>query len=283
MFNVNFYEKRHRYSDLNNLISSIYWEQQRGNNCRIHSLNAFFGENKISDLDFEALCNEYDSFIFGLKSIQMDGFAECRSIISYIVDKYSNKYCQLIPINTNGVHNNNRNIWKYERFIDFFGKKNGINAYFEFNRDHVWLNKYIKGEWFKIDSLSGVTRINPLRRLSDNGYLLVFDSGVLFYEIEYLINLIKEYNKVNILAKNDNINSKNESEIEIAFNNLYHLLIRIKLEYDRDNASYNEKVSNLKSIFKILSVYINENRQKRIKNKKIKDLENELNNIINIF
>ena len=71
---------------------NIYWERQRGNNCRIHSLNAYFGENKISDELFKRCCEEYDKIIFGLESIQMDGFAECRSIISFIIDKFDKKY-----------------------------------------------------------------------------------------------------------------------------------------------------------------------------------------------
>ena len=64
----------------------IYWERQQGNNCRIHSLNAMFGHKFIDEFKFKAECSEYDKIIQGLNSIDMDGFAECRSIISYIVD-----------------------------------------------------------------------------------------------------------------------------------------------------------------------------------------------------
>ena len=31
----------------------MYWEKQRGNLCRLHSLNAFFGEKRISDEKFK--------------------------------------------------------------------------------------------------------------------------------------------------------------------------------------------------------------------------------------
>ena len=260
MSNVNF-----------NKSKNVYWERQRGNNCRIHSLNAYFGKNKISDEHFNKLCDEYDNLIFGLKSIEMDGFAECRSIISFIVDKYSNKYCQLVPINFRGVHNKNRQTWNYNRYIKFIGKENGINCYFEFNKDHVWFNKLIDGEWYKIDSLSGVNMINKINRFGENGYLLVFENNVLFYEIEFLLNLIKE--------KRD----KKEFEIEIALNNLYHLLERVNLSYSKNDITFNNKVSNLKTIYKILDEFINENRKRKINSSNVNNLKTQLNNVIYFF
>ncbi len=250
---------------------NIYWEQQRGNNCRIHSLNAYFGEGKISDAEFADLCSEYDGIIYGLESIKMDGFAECRSIISYIVDKYTNKYCQLVPINLRGVHKKNRKDWEYDRFIKFLGVNKGIISYFEFNKDHVWFNMEKGGEWYKIDSLSGVTKINKPKSFSDNGYLLIFDENMLFYEANYLIQLIK--NRHN----DDNFVS------EIAFYNLFHLLKRIKLDYVENDASFNLKISNLKTIYKILKEFVFENRKKRISFQTVKKLNKQLNNIINIF
>ena len=260
MSNVNF-----------NKSKNIYWERQRGDNCRIHSLNAYFGENKISDEHFNKLCDEYDNLIFGLKSIEMDGFAECRSIISFIVDKYSNKYCQLVPINLRGVHNKNRNSWDYNRYIKFIGEKKGINCYFEFNKDHVWFNKLVDGEWYKIDSLSGVNMINKLNKFGENGYLLVFEKDILFYEIEFLINLIK--------GKKDQDNF----EIEIALNNLYHLLSRVNLGYCENDIEFNNKISNLKTIFKILKEFILENRKKRMNFSVINNLKSQLNNVIYFF
>ena len=260
MLNVNF-----------NKSKNIYWERQRGNNCRIHSLNAFFGKNEISDENFKKLCDEYDNLIFGLKSIEMDGFAECRSIISFIVDKYTNKYCQLVPINFRGVHNKNRQTWNYNRFIKFIGEQNGIIGYFEFNKDHVWFNKLVEGEWFKIDSLSGVNMINKINRFGENGYLLVFEKNILFYEIEFLINLIKEKG------------GEEDFEIEIALNNLYHLLKRVNLSYCENDKEFNNKISNLKTIFKILKEFINENRKRKINLLKVNNLKLQLNNIIYFF
>tara|TARA_B100001057_G_C22634279_1_gene865619 strand:+ start:214 stop:978 length:765 start_codon:yes stop_codon:yes gene_type:complete len=254
------------------MTNNIYWERQRGNNCRIHSLNAFFGNAKISENEFQKLCKEYDSIISGLDSIKMDGFAECRSIISYIVDKFTRKYCHLVPINFRGVHKENRQTWNYERFIDFFGKEGGINSYFEFNKDHVWINKRIQNEWYKIDSLSGITHINKLKRFGENGYILVFDNNLNFLEIEFLIKLLKE--------KYDN---DLNFDYEIIFYNLYHLLKYIKFEYDVNDSEYNLKISNIKSLFKIIYNFVTENRKPRINKNLINKIINQIKSIIISF
>ena len=156
---------------------SIYWEKQQGNNCRIHSLNAFFGKQKITPEIFNYYCGEYDKLVQGLNSRDMDGFAECRSIVSYIIDTLTEKMCFLIPINLNGVSKKHREIWDFNRLISYFGVS--VSEYFEFNKDHIWANRYIDGEWYKIDSLSGVTSQNPLKNISDNGYLIVLTNKFL--------------------------------------------------------------------------------------------------------
>ena len=235
------------------MAHNIYWEPQKGNNCRIHSLNAFFGRQLITEPLFKKYCTEYDDIIWGLNSIQMDGFAECRSIVSYIVDKYTKKYCALIPINLRGIHNKHRQLWEYNRFIPFL-KKEFITAYFEFNKDHIWLNKYHNGKWYKIDSLSGITEINKPVRFNENGYLLVFEKTLLFYEIEYLINKI-----YNLTSINNHLET-----VEIATNNLYHLMTKIKFNFDIHDNNYNEKLSILKTIFKLSCQFIIENRKEKI-------------------
>lgn len=252
-------------------VNNIYWERQVGNNCRIHSLNAFFERNMIIEDNFINLCKEYDELVPGLESIKMDGFAESRSIISYIIDKFTNKYVQLIPINMRNIHHKNRQQWGYDRYIKYLGKEGGILNYFEFNKDHIWINRFINNEWYKIDSLSGITKINKQRSFGENGYLLVFEKSLIFLEIEYLINLMKS----NVLG----------DDIEIAFYSLFHLLKRIKLEYDAKDPDFNSKITSLRLLRKILNNYINLNRNDKVPNKKNKLKKNidELNNIIRII
>ena len=251
----------------------IYWERQRGNNCRIHSLNAFFGFNKISDNNFEENCNNYDKLIPGLKSINMDGFAECRSIVSFIVDKYTNKFVQLIPINLRNVHKKNRDFWQYDRFIEFLGDSNvGIKQFFEFNRDHIWFNRCIGNKWYKIDSLSGITQINKPRKFGENGYLLIFEEGLVIRETDFLINFI--HNKINEEA---------DVEIEIAIFNLFHLLKRLNFKYSEKNTIFNQRVSFLKTILSIVKNYVEENRKIRINKVKLDKYVLELKRCIISF
>ena len=165
---------------------NIYWEPQRGNNCRIHSINAFFGYKKITESDFNSFCKEYDKIIPGLKSINMDGFAEARCIISYILSKIDNSHTILIPINKYQNARSHINIDRYEKLV----KEKKIKSYFEFNPNHVWLNKYIdsKKMWFKIDSISGVNPIDPRINYNQNGIILVInEKTTLGNEIIYYI------------------------------------------------------------------------------------------------
>ena len=97
------------------------------------------------------------------------------------------------------------------------------------------------------------------------------EKNILFYEIEFLINLIKE--------KRD----EEDFEIEIALNNLYHLLKRVNLSYSKNDITFNNKVSNLKTIIKILKEFIDENRKRKINSSIVNNVKTQLNNIIYFF
>lgn len=261
----------------------IYCEKQVGNNCRIHSLNAFFGGQKIDRSLFDTHCEEYDKLIFGLNSRDMDGFAECRSIISFIIDVYTKKFCKLIPINFNGISSDNRQMWDYNRFIPSLGKS--IHEYFEFNKDHVWFNKFENGIWNKIDSMHGVTQINTLTQFGDNGYLLIFNNDDTKMEIDYLLDFIYRY----FIDKINNHPPKNtllfkiftdiDSELEVAIYNLYHLLSRETLEYQNDS-EINRIISKKRTVLKLTHIFIDTCRRKTINTKKIIKIANELKNIV---
>lgn len=209
----------------------MYYERQRGSMCRLHSLNAYFGFKKLDDSDFLDLCEEYDTIIKGLESKRMDGFAEGRCIINYIIDKIDNKYTLTIPIKS---YKNSRefiNLDYYKNIID----KN-INHFFEFNTNHVWLNKKKNNKWWKIDSISGINEINP--RIGKNGLILVFDSNKnLIDELDHYRNLIK----------------KNKEEKEIYWCNMYHC---IKCLYRNTvfKNTFNTKI--FKSIYFFLKYFI---------------------------
>ena len=258
----------------------IYWERQQGDNCRIHSLNAMFGKQNITIDLFKADCAEYDNLITGLTSINMDGFAECRSIISYIVDKYTKRFTLLIPINLNGVSANNRAFFNYKRYIPHLGS--GVTEYFEFNKGHIWFNKNINGTWYKIDSLSGVTASNKPSDFNNNGFLLVFDKNMIYIELEYIIEFIKN----NIVVKNkNNKNNKNniDDNCESLFYNLFHLIKLIKLEYDSNNSEFNKKISTLRQLFKTVTNFIKENRKLHLDPSNISRIRDEILELIILF
>lgn len=227
--------------------SNIYYEKQQGDLCRLHSINAYFGYKKLDQSDFFKYCSEYDELIKGLKTQGMDGFSEGRCIISYILDKLDSKYIFLIPINSyNGIRNH-IDINRYNKLIPT------LWCYFEFNKGHVWLNKKINGIWYKIDSISGVNRIDsPI--IKNNGYLLVIDGKHLYNEIFYTIKLI-------------DIHQQNE----LYYTNLYYSLKSIKLNTLAFNSKcnlneliqYNKKISLLSNIKEKLLEIVENNRSNK--------------------
>ena len=162
----------------------MYWERQKGNLCRLHSLNAFFGKQKISEQEFQKYCEEYDKIVPGLKTDNMDGFANGWCIINWILFLHG-FHSVLIPIEK----------YKNREFIDIDHYKKQLNSYnniCEFNEKHVWLNKKNKGQWFKIDSITGISQneVNFRR----NGFIIVFN-GIKAISIEldfYIKNILKE-------------------------------------------------------------------------------------------
>ena len=228
--------------------SNIYWERQQGDLCRLHSINAYFGYKKLDNNSFFKYCSEYDELIKGLKTHGMDGFSEGRCIISYILDKLDNKYIFLIPINSyNGI----RNHIDIDRYNKLFPT---LCCYFEFNKGHVWVNKKINGIWYKIDSISGVNRIDtPI--IKNNGYLLVINGKQLYNEIFYTIKLIHDTQLNN----------------ELYYTNLYYSLKSITLNTMAFNSKcnlktliqYNKKISLLSNIKEKLLDIVENNRNNK--------------------
>ena len=218
--------------------SNIYWERQRGDLCRLHSINAYFGFKKIDETEFFMYCAEYDEIIKGLKTVGMDGFSEGRCIISYILDKLDKHYLFLIPINSYDGIRNEIDIDRYTKLIKH------IDGFFEFNKGHVWFNKKINGNWYKIDSISGVNMINE-PSIRTNGILLIIDKKHLYNEIFYYLNLV----------------NSSDINIEVIFINLYYSLKNIELnKKSTTNEKYNKNIDVFISIKDLLSSYIENNR-----------------------
>jgi hypothetical protein len=232
---------------------TIYYEKQSGDLCRMHSINGYFGFQKIDKSQFLHYCNEYDNMINGLKTQSMDGFSEGRCIISYILEKTDYKYLFLIPLNSyNGIRCS-INIKHYNTIL------NNIKCFFEFNSSHVWTNKKINGQWYKIDSISGVNKIDE-PTIKNNGYLLVIGDKMLYYEINYLMNMI----------------IKDDDQFEIYGINLYYSLKITNLIHYFETEKYNIQLNILNIIKNKLSSYIKDNRDNKethnLKKSIIKDI-----------
>ena len=197
--------------------SHIFCEKQRGDMCRMHSINNYIGSPLIKETQFFDYCSKYDKLIKGLNSESMDGFAEGRSIVSFIMDKLFNKFLFLIPINS---YNNSRKHLDIKHYNELLKRS---RCFFEFNKTHIWINKKINDNYYKIDSISGINETN-IKCINNNGYLIVIDSNNLYDEINYLIKII-------------NTIKLNDDNIEIYFYNLFYSLNKIDLTIKTDDSS----------------------------------------------
>jgi len=245
---------------------NIYVERQNGDLCRLHSINAYFGYKKIDDKEFLKYCSEYDEVIKGLKTVSMDGFSEGRCIISYILDKLDKQYVYLIPINSYNGARSHIDIERYNKLIKL------VNGFFEFNKGHVWFNKKMNGNWYKIDSISGVNMIN-IPSIRKNGILLIIDGKHLYNEIFYYLNLVDKSNKSDTVDKSD-------SNIQIIFINLYYALKNIKLNNTKDE-KYNTCIENFRNIKKSLSDYVENDRLNKTNEKSIETIIRLIKSFIN--
>lgn len=237
--------------------NNIYCEKQRGDLCRLHSINNYFGYEKYKEKEFYEFCYNYDKLIPGLKSSKMDGFAEGRSIISYIMG-INNIFILLIPINIYSGSRTHIDIDRYNKFL------NNIDSCFEFNSSHIWINKKKGGVWYRIDSISGINTIdNPNFNNNSNGFFLVIENINLFIELEYYVNRIKKIQNL---------------DIEIYLYNLYFCLRHISVNISICNSiePTNILLINLRNTLKIyieLKRYLNKpNNIYKLKKNNIKIL-----------
>lgn len=219
----------------------MYYEKQRGNMCRLHSLNAYFGYKKLDETTFFNYCDNYDKLIKGLNSRDMDGFAECRCIINYIIDIIDKKYTLTIPIN---LFKNSReyvNIDRYNKLLPL------INYYFEFNKTHVWLNKRDNNKWWKIDSISGISLIDP--KFKNNGYIIVFDNNLLVEEIDYYRMLLKNDNQIKEIYWCNLFHSVKFLDKNITLLNKINIELKIIISlYRKTNQINNDSLIKLKNL-----------------------------------
>ena len=146
----------------------MYWERQQGGNCRIHSLNAFFGRPQITEQKFAEYCKELDTEKkSGIDAASYD-FTDCdqNNIISYIVKRETN-----YSFFTKSV---------LKRYVDA-DELTSSNCFFMFSVDHIWLVRYHENKFFFIDSLSGITQRDDFTDYDFVGIILLFKPLELYY------------------------------------------------------------------------------------------------------
>jgi hypothetical protein len=193
----------------------MYYERQRGGLCRKHALNGYFGETKISTSEFNNFCVRYDRYMreryhTKVPCKNFDVVPSNRmTIISFILKLY-NINTILIPINDSEVIGKRR-IKRREKIFDinktkmvhgmtFFLKKRGYsslekaigdgNSIFVFNKGHIWCMKKKDNVWYKIDSLSGVRKMNLSSVQNKKGLGFIIPRSHKMMEDDLLFNIV---------------------------------------------------------------------------------------------
>lgn len=129
----------------------FYWERQSGGLCRMHALNAYFGGPELDRAKFEAEIHEHDARMLargqaGLSANDVDATSgDQKNILAHVLAKHG-VFAKMYEIRDRAAA-----IAKVETY----------GAAFIYSPDHVWLGRRDDcGVWFKIDSLSGICRIN---------------------------------------------------------------------------------------------------------------------------
>jgi hypothetical protein len=212
-------------------MNKIYWQKQSGGLCRMHSLNGYFEKDKISQSEFNNYCVKYDKYIeerynqnISSKSFDIVN-SDHLNVVSYIL-KENEIYSIYIPFNYLKKELDNR---KLLNISDFFNKTNYI---FVFNEGHIWGIRKYENQYYKVDSLNGITKINinSFNNVKNIGFIIpINNKEYIKNELKHLIELVKLF-----LIK-ENIGNIN-------LNNLQNLMIKLHKE---------------KRILDVLEIYIN--------------------------
>jgi hypothetical protein len=146
--------------------TSIYYECQSGGLCRLHSLNAFFGECKISRKKFREYMIEYDKYLKERYNITTSCAkfdlmnSDQTNLVAYVLRQYK-VYMRYYPLNS---------IWN--KPINECVRN--ANFIFVYNEGHIWGIRKKNGRYYKVDSLNGVHpfNINSLRSQKNIGLMV---------------------------------------------------------------------------------------------------------------
>lgn len=190
------------------MANKIYWERQKKDLCRMHSINAFMGKKVINEALFNKYCKEYNQYIKikfnDVINTRIFNIFYWKDLTEFIIQKYQPIYFNHIPITKVKkylVDNKFRNI------LQAFEKSKRALLY---NKNHIYALRKVDNQWYTIDSLRGVRKINLGRvNFRGIGILLAHDKkDSWIWEFKRLQLQIFKF------LKNENINPDNQKSCE---------------------------------------------------------------------
>ncbi len=149
----------------------MYREQQVGGNCRIHSLNAFFQEPRITESKFAEYSRLFEQYMYDLYNVR----ANPRDF-DLVNSDQNNIVCYIAKREDPGIATR-----YFALNYHFFEKKKveaairASNFFFMYTADHIWGVKQDGQAWYTLDSLSPITRceIPDLLHRQNVGFIVV--------------------------------------------------------------------------------------------------------------
>ena len=201
-------------------MQNIYWERQRSGLCRLHSLNAYFGKLMYSTSDFWELADEFDER-------QNDMFGVTTSCRNFDLVNSDQRNLITFVLSKNKI---------YSRYISINSHKDSIDdaeesgSFFVYNFDHIWIMSKHNNIWYKIDSMSGVSKYNISRLGKEKNIGLIIPIKNTHNEFMKLAAKMKMLvgNDVETFLREQNQKEKNIGELEIILGAIIEVL-RVQL------------------------------------------------------
>jgi len=167
----------------------IYYQRQVGGNCRLHSLNGYFGHEKITQTQWSEYQTEYDKILksryntdTSCKQYDMISSAG-QTIVSWILMIHG-IHTRYFPPQFRPTHTPRATPDVLPDWL------------FLFNSNHIWGIRYYEPhkEWFKVDSLSGISSfdIRTLETSKDGIIVPITDNEREFARLGDLISATVE-------------------------------------------------------------------------------------------
>jgi hypothetical protein len=182
-------------------MNDIYYQSQSGGLCRLHSINGYFEESRISQDQFAKYQKDYDriyskKFKHSASCVNFDLVgSDQTTLVSYILKQ-------------NGIYS------KYFALNEIYQKPKSIiltllaGAYFFiYNTTHIWGIRCKNNQWYSVDSIGGVRPIDlqQLINTKNVGFIIPVNIKTEYYRnlklIKNTLKIDKDVNKKEKIIK----------------------------------------------------------------------------------